>query len=377
MTIKIESIELVHIRVPLKIPYQLTKVLGLLKFADVLVVKVLTDEGIMGLGETNPLVPFTSETPGTIREVILNDLGPSLLGQNPLNIALIHEMLDRKIKGHLLAKAPLDMACYDIMGKYYKTPVHTFLGGFFREEIPLMLGVGIGKPEENAKRCRELVHEGALTIMLKVGGDDFYSEVRGVHLVRESVGPEATIIVDANQGWDPETAIKFASLTEEASIALMEQPVPYWDLDGMAKVKKKSNIPVSADESLSTIHDAKNILQKEAADVFSIKVVKHGGIYKSKKIMDFAFHHGIHCLMNSMIEEGITQAASLHLGVSSKNICSYGHSYSSPSRLEVDITDYSDQLTRGSIRINHKFGLGIQLKESIVERYLIEKFVIQ
>lgn len=373
---KISKIEVVHIKVPLRKPYNLSKIIGTIRTTEPIIVKIHTDEGLIGIGETDPLCAFTEETPETVKVIIKNYLGPAIIGADPLNIAKIFEGMDSIIKGNYLAKAAIDMACYDIMGKVTNLPVYTILGGKLRERIPIMGSLGSDKPENNAKEALEVKKLGYSSVMIKVGAQDVLLDVERVKAIREAVGGDFPLIVDANQGWDASTAIKFARLVEKYNIALLEQPVPYWDIANMARVRKSISIPVSADESLFSINDAIRLIREEAADVFTIKVAKLG-IYKTKQIMDLASAYGIQCLMNSMIEEGITQAASLQLGASARNLWEFGHAYFSPLRLEDDISDYSAQIINGKVEVNDKPGLGIRIIEAKLERYKIDKFIVE
>lgn len=373
---KILKIHVQHIKVPLKKSYSLSKAVGTLEYTEPIFVKIVTDKGVWGIGETDPLVPFTEESPETIKVILKRYLGPAILGVSPLNIANIHKIMDKAIKGNYLAKAAVDIACYDILGKSSNLPVYNLLGGRLQKEMPIMWSLGSDAPEKNAEEAVKVKEQGYKSIMIKVGALNLNDDVERVKAIRNAVGEDYPLIVDANQGWNANSAIKFAVLVEEFNISLLEQPVPYWDIDGMKKVKENINIPLSADESLFTIHDAKTLIQNKAADVFSIKVCKHGGIYKAKEIMNLAKIYGIPCMMNSMIEEGVTQAASLHLGASVNNLWDLGHAYFSPLRLKEDVTDYSSNIINGSLKINEKSGLGINIINEKIEKYMVDEFTI-
>ena len=201
-------------------------------------------------------------------------------------------------------------------------------------------------------------------------------DIARVKAVREAA-PDIHLVVDANQGWDRHSAIQFGKAVEEYKIEFMEQPVPYWDIEGLAMIRKAVNIPISVDETLCTIHDALRVINEGAADIFSIKATKHGGIYRAREILDLAKAYGIKCWMNSMIEEGITQAASLQLGLYAENILEFGHSYVSPLRLEDDITTYSVQVQGGVVRPSGKPGLGIEMREDVLNKYTVESFEVK
>lgn len=374
---KINKMDIIHIKVPMKKPYKLSKAIGTVSATEPIIIKIYTDEGIVGIGETDPLPPFTEETSETVKLVINKYLGPAIIGMSPLNIAEIHKAMDGIIKGNYLAKAAIDMACYDILGKFSGMPVSDLLGGCIRDEIGIMWSIGSDEPEQNAEESLKIRNEGYSSLMIKVGSFDMMKDVERVIAIREAVGEQFPLIVDANQGWDVNTAIKFAALVEDCNIELLEQPVPYWNIEGMLKIKESINIPISADESLFTIHDAKKLIQSKAVDVFSIKVAKNGGIYKSKEIIDLAAVFGIPCMMNSMLEEGICQAASLQLGASAKNLWKAGHAYFSPLRLAEDITDYSTQIIDGKVIVNKEPGLGIKVIEEKLKKYKVDEFQVE
>ncbi len=373
---RIEKIEVIHIRVPLKKPYKLSKRFGTLRNTEPVIVKLFTDQGLIGIGETDPRPPFTEENSETVKMLVKQYLGPAIIGMDPVNIATMHQVMDSMLKGNYLAKAAIDMACYDLIGKAANLRVCDLLGGALQEKIPIMWSVGGDTPEKNAEEALQRKDEGYASLMIKVGGPDVLDDVKRVKAIRGVVGHEYPLIVDANQGWDAHTAIGFCRRVVNCDIALLEQPVPYWDIEGLIKVKNSINIPVSADESVFTIYDAKTLIEKNAADVFSIKVAKHGGIFRSKEIMKLAETYGIQCMLNSMIEEGITQAASLQLGASANNLWKPGHAYFSPLRLEDDISNYSSQIMNGWVHVPEKPGLGITIREEIIEAYTVDKFEI-
>lgn len=373
---RISKIAVFHIKVPLKKPFGLSRVLGTITHTEPIVVKVFTDEGITGLGEANPLAPFTEESPESIKACLRYYLAPILLGVDPTNIVKVHEKMGESLKLNTLAKGAIDMACYDILGKEKGLPVYQILGGNIRSEIATAKGIGGASPEDNVKETLSNMETGINTFMIKTGGLSLKEDIARVKAIREAA-PEVHLIVDANQGWDRRSAIQFGKAVEECDIEFLEQPVPYWDIEGLAMIRKAVDIPISVDETLCTIHDAVRVIKEDAADVFSVKVTKNGGIYKAREILDLAKAFGIKCWMNSMIEEGITQAASLQLGVYAENISEFGHSYVSTLRLEDDITTYSEQIQGGVVRPNGKPGLGIEIREDVLKRYTIDIFEVK
>lgn len=373
----ITKIEVFHTMIPLRKPFKLSKVLGTLTHTQPIVVKIYTDEGIVGLGEADPFVPFTTESPEGVKSFLKEYLGPILLGTDPTNIVRIHEIMDNTLKLNVIAKGAIDMACYDILGKAKGLPIYQILGGYYRDKMHLTWGIGGASPEENVEEVRAIAADrGINTFMLKTGGLSMKEDSARVKAVRKAM-PDAHLLVDTNQGWDVATAIRFGKTVEDCNIGFLEQPVPYWDIAGLAEIRASIDIPISIDETLCTIHDAMDVIREGAADVFSVKASKNGGIYKTKEILNLAKAFGIKCWMNSMIEQGITQAALLHLGVSSENLLEIGHCYFSPLRLEDDITTFSEQIKGDVVSINHKTGLGIEIREDILKKYTSDVFTVK
>lgn len=375
---RITSVKVMQLEVPLKKTYALSKAYGKLEITEPIVIEVHTDEGIIGYGECEPWPLFTGESVGTTITV-LKEIVPAIIGADPCNIWDIHHRMDRVIKGKLQAKGAIDIACYDILGKAKNMPVHQILGGKQREKMPVMWAIGGSTPEESAAEVLAARDAGYQGCMIKVGGNDYKLDAARTIAVREAVGPDFALNVDANQGWDTDTAIRFGKLVEKCDLMYFEQPVKAGDVYGMAKVRRALNIPISADEGVITIEDALHLIKNEAADIFSIKVSKNGGIMRAKEIINLAKAHGIQIFFNSQIEEGIAQAASLQMGATTSNIVAMGHAYFSPKRLEADICTYEDQINveEGTVSILDKPGLGIELKEDRINKYLKARYIIE
>ncbi len=325
---------------------------------------------MVGIGECDPEPLFTSESTHTVRVVLEKHLAPKLIGQEALGISHIHDVMDGLIKGMPLAKSAIDMAIHDLIGKYYNMPVTTLLGGAKRKSLPIMGSLGINSPEDNAKQALQMLDDGYTSIMVKIGAD-IKTDIERTFAIREAVGSDIPLIADANQGWEAKESIYYAKAVKACELVLFEQPVKASDLDGFKQVKREIDIPLAADESVLTFNEAKRMVTEKLVDVLSIKVTKHGGIYPSKKIIDLADAFGVKCLFNSMIEEGITQAASLNLGLTTSNLFPHGHAYFSPLRLDADITNYSDNIKNGRIHAFDKPGLGVEIKRDVMERYIV------
>lgn len=288
------------------------------------IIELLTSDGVTGWGEApagatwgGPGMRYYGETPQTVRHIVLDYLSPAVSGCDPYELGVIHERMDKVVKGHPYAKAAVDMACHDAAGKTLGVPVAAMLGGRLRAGIEVAHSLGIMDLDRCYAEAEQAVAEGARTIKCKTGVD---SE-RDVTLVRELrrlVGPDVKIRVDANEGYRsiPE-AIEVTRRQEEFGILLCEQPVA--GAAGLARVAARISSPVMADESAWTVDDILELHQLDAAACFSCYVTKPGGLLRARQQAEIAHRLGMPCDIGGSIETGIGNAANLALGTALPN----------------------------------------------------------
>ena len=359
-TTQAETVRVYRCELPLSRPYQLSSALGELTHAEPVVVEIETTDGHRGYGETDPFVPFTQQSARSVATLLDEFLADALRDVDVTNPNALHDRLDAVYgpENHLV-KSAVDMACYDLLGKTTGRPTSDFLGGHVHEEIDVLWPIGNVPADECARQTRAREAEGFTTFMLKTGYFSIDEDIARLRAIREATTDETDVIVDANQGWDVRTAVEFTERAAEYDVAFLEQPVPASDIDGLRRVRDASSIPVSADESLFSVRDARKLVEADAVDIFSIKVAKHGGLHEAKHIVDLAEAYGISCYMNSMLEAGFTQAASLQLGLSTNGLVDVGHAYMSPLRLGETLTDFDQQITDGTVTPSGDSGLGV------------------
>lgn len=380
---KIERIETFPVRLPPRRPHRwagLSTAIG-----AYVIVRVLTDEGIVGWGEAPVLkdwggdhMRYYGETPRTAIHVIEEILAPALAGEDPLRFEALHAAMDRAVKGHPYAKAAVDMALYDIAGKASGLPAYQLLGGCFRERVEVAHSIGLMEIEKAVEEALAVKEEGIRTIKLK-GGRDPARDVRLVEAVRKAVGDGVAICVDANQGYaTPKVAVRAIRAMEEAAILYMEQPVE--GIDAMAEVARRVETPLMADESAWTARDVIEIVRRRAADMVSLYTTKPGGLFKAKKVAAVAEAAGLLCNVNGSVESGVGNAANLHLAASTA-VASLACvlPVSTPAgkgRGGIAGIYYQDDLIRepfayrdGAIEIPARPGLGIEVDEGKLARY--------
>ena len=365
---KITEFVIHPLRMPLVHPYVLSNAYGVLAESDQIYIEIRTDEGITGWGEGNPWPAFSGDTAASVVCVLRELICPALISEDPTNLNAIHDKMDSLIAGNKMAKAAIDMACYDILGKSLGVPVHKILGGKKHDTIKCFWSVGGSTPQESAAEVLDVKNRGYWGCMIKIG-TDYKNDIARTLAVREAVGPDFPLIADANQGWDYDTALRYGRGVECADLLFYEQPVKAWDITSLAGLRRKLNIPISADEGVSTIQEAMALIKAEACDIFSIKSSKQGGIMPAKKICDYASENGVRLFFNSMIEGGITQAASLNVAATSDIMTTTGHSFFSTLRHKDDVTDFASLVTDGITTIPEKPGLGVTVYEDKIKKY--------
>jgi muconate cycloisomerase len=366
---KITGVELFHISIPFAKPYHLSKIYGTLYDAHAVIIKIHTDVGVIGLGEADPMVPFTKESPDDVMKVMHETIAPYLIGQDPARIAMLEADLDRSVEGHLTARGAVNMALYDIIAKAKDIPAYTLLGGLRHAQVPLLFGVSSGTPDQDIPIIEEQLDLGCRCFMLKMGTLPIAEEIKRVVAVRNRFGDKIKIIVDANQGWELVEALEFVDGICDCQPDLIEQPTGRKQIDCLKQIRDRSTCALSADESVESISDAATLIKELAVDVFSIKVSKNGGLDKSKQIAQMADGFGLKCLMNSMLEFGISQAASLQLGCTLPNLADLGHAYGSVLRMSDDITDFAKNISRSVVTVPSEPGLGVALNEDKLKTY--------
>jgi len=344
-------------------------------WGDKVVVKVSIDEGMVGLGVTDCVPREWGHDAKTIAYYINTYYGPTILGEDPFNIELILKKMDDLFEYRQIpqinpfARAPIDMALYDLMGKYCRVPVHKLMGGCYTERVPIVGIVYLHTAEKMAKDASDYASKGFKEVKLKVGlAPD--ADVQNVKAVRQAVGDEVGIRVDANGAWTVSTAVKVIRRMEKYDIAAAEQPVPRWNVKGMAEVRRRVETPIMVDEGLHSIQDALRHIENGACDIFNIKLMKCGGLHFCKKIATMAESAGITCFMGGEGETGVGTAAALHLVSSTPNF-GFCPDLVGPYLNADDIIKEPFEVKNGSLEVPKGPGLGVELDEEKVKKYAI------
>lgn len=270
-----------------------------------------------GVGNASPS-DVTHETRETI-ELFLDEAAKRVRGTSEDDLQSLHELLDSIAPGNTSAKAAIDMAIHDMLAKRDERPVYEWLGGRGDGRMMTDMTVGIEDIDETVRRAARSCGEGFRALKLKVGLD-LEQDILRVAAVRDAVGSGVELRVDANQGYDVEQAVRFCEEMDTLGVALVEQPVDADDYAGLKAVRKRSRVPIMADECLRTIADAKRVAAEGAADIINIKLMKSGGMHPARAIDAIAKDAGMTTMIGCMGEIQLSIAAGLHFALSSDNV---------------------------------------------------------
>jgi len=367
---KITKVELIPVDIPRK------KVLTLAHYGNLgqggnfefVLVRVHTDEGITGVGEVPPLPPLSPESQPVILDVQKKWLVPALLGKDPFELEEIWKRMDFIAPTYSMAKASIDMALWDIMGKSLNMPVHRLLGGSKPEKIPNVGLVGIDEPEVVADVASEFVSDGYKGIRLKIApGHD----VDCVAAVREAIGDDVDLRVDCNQGYRVSEAVKMIRNIEPYGIEMVEQPTIWWDFNGLAEVAAAVDTPLMAHESMYLLSDVKNLIDAGAFGVLGLKTYRPwGGITGARRLLEMARVMNIPCMFHDDLELSVSLAAATQIISAYRNVITHKCELSGyPEWMGDDVTTESVRFEKGYVYVPDGPGLGVELDDDKVERY--------
>jgi L-alanine-DL-glutamate epimerase-like enolase superfamily enzyme len=312
----ITQVELYKLFVPLKEPFVIS--LGPIPNAENVVVILRTNIGITGFGECSPFMSINGESMDTCF-VVGQYFARLCKGKNALDIKQRIEAMDRLIYGNHSIKSAFDMALYDIASQNAGLPLYQFLGGNNAKTIITDYTVSIGEPAQMAADAVKIKNEGYPAIKIKLGRNGA-TDVERIKAIRNAVGDDIPLRIDANQGWSVPEAIETLNALSKFGIQHCEEPIPRWAFMHLPEVKKKSPIPIMSDESCGDDHDAERLINLQACDYLNIKLGKSGGIFKALKMVALAEKAGMHLQVGAFMESRLAMTAFAHFSLCSPMI---------------------------------------------------------
>ena len=324
--LKITKIAIYRFSIPM-VPFTIAT--GTMEHAQNVFIRVYTDAGFYGVGECSAFPMIVGETQETCL-AMAKDFAKLWLRKNPLDIAERLNDLHNFTAGNTTIKSAFDMALFDIAAKNAELPLYKYLGGEKRP-VETDITIGIDTPEKMAEKAAEFKLSGANVLKVKLGKVPA-EDVERIKQIRETVGNELKIRIDANQGWCFKDAVYCLTEMGKYDIEFCEQPMRTWFDDKLPELIRLTPIKIMADESVYNHHDARKQINSRSCDYINIKMSKSGGILEAMKIHDVAALHNIPCMMGGMLESRIALSAKLHFVYASPYVkfydmdtCKLGH----------------------------------------------------
>jgi len=293
---------------------------GTMDFAQNVLIKIHTDQGIIGWGECSAFPMIVGETQSSCYQ-LAKDFAAFWKGKNPLDIEERLNELNTIIAGNYTAKSAFDLALYDIASQHAQQPLYAFLGGQ-PKAIESDLTIGIDSPEAMSNQALEFKKKGVSMIKVKLGKKPA-DDIERIKQIRAAIGNDIILRIDANQGWSTQDALPVLTALSAYQIQFCEQPMHKYYDDFLPALCQNSPIKIMADESVFTHHDARKLIAQNACHYINIKFSKSGGIHEAIKIHDIAKQNDIACMMGGMLESRVALSAKVHFAMAMDNVQFY------------------------------------------------------
>lgn len=336
---------------------------GTMQYAQNVFIRVHTDEGIIGAGECSAFPMIVGETQATCYEMA-KDFAELWKGKNPLETQSRLAELDAFTAFNSTIKSAFDMALYDIAAKHAGLPLYAFLGGRAKP-METDLTIGIDTPETMAAIAQDFISRGVRIIKIKLG-HNAEEDILRVKMIREAVGPDIKLRIDANQGWNYEDAVTSLTGMGEYNIEFCEQPMRYWNDEHLPSLRNISPIRIMADESVYDHRDAERVIKAGGCDYVNIKFSKSGGISEAIKINEVCAANKIPCMMGGMLESRLALTAFAHFAAATDNIIFYD--------MDTCMLGHKTDPVKGGLKFNGFIidlpgapGIGADIEETFLE----------
>jgi muconate cycloisomerase len=360
---KIADVRVVLADIPVRRPHEMS--FTTLERVNFAFVRVASDAGVVGWGEAACLggPTWSEESSESVAATIERYIAPWLVGTEATAIEAVRREMARRVQGNPFARAAVEMALWDLNGRALGVPVHRLLGGRVRDRVPLSWSLAVESGDAEVAEAREKVARGHRIFKIKTGAHAVAHDVERVRRIREAVGPDVSLRVDANQGWTRATALQAIGAMEPYALDFVEQPLPKWDLEGMAEIARRVSVPVMADESCFSPQDALAIARLGGVSILALKVTKAGGLLGTMAVARIAEAAGLGCYVGCMIETSLGTAAYLHVALAAAPV-TWGCELFGPLLLTGDVVREPVRYADGAILALDGPGLGVDVDES-------------
>jgi muconate cycloisomerase len=365
----IGNVRLVVADIPVSRPHHMS--FTTLTAVNFVFVRIETRDGLLGWGEAACLggPTWSEESAESIMATLDRYVVPWLVGRDAAGLEALRLEMARRVQGNPFARAAVEMALWDLNGRALGVPVHRLLGGRVRDRVPLSWSLAVGGGDAEVAEARDWVARGHRIFKIKTAAQPVAEDVARVRAIREAVGPDVRLRVDANQGWDRPTALRAIRAMEPHDLDFVEQPVPRWDLDGLAEIAHSVSVPIMADESCGSPQDALAIARRGGVSILALKLTKAGGLAPTMAIARIAEAAGLGCYVGCMIETSLGTAAYLHAALAASPV-TWGCELFGPLLLRGDVVREPVRYADGCILALDGPGLGVEVDEAALKEWI-------
>ena len=335
------------------------------------IIELRLANGAEGVGEAATLggPRWSEESVESIKAIIDAYLAPALLGAPANRFEAARIRMDEAAKRNNAAKAAIETALFDAVGKTLGIPAVQLLGGGVRESMPVLWTLASGDPAQEIEEAEKKIAAGLHNAFkVKIGARSAEADVARLGRLAGALADRASLIVDANQAWDETIALRYLPVLAELGVRLVEQPVPAWNLAGMARLRARSTVPLMADECVFSTHDMLDVVRSGAADVVSLKLVKHGGLLAMRNVAAVAEAAGIGLYGGCLLESSIGAAAHLQVFAGLRELA-WGCEHFGPQILVEDLVEQPLRFADFRIHLPAGPGLGVTLDQDKLRRF--------
>jgi muconate cycloisomerase len=362
--VRIKAIEPIAVSLPMKKPVKMAG--ETVTRADNILVRIETDDGVVGWGEAASAPTMTGETVASMMAAVAH-MAPGLLEHPADDFAGAAAAMDAQMYGNSGAKAAIEIALHDLVGRAKGLPLHALLGGKRRERIPLLAVIGSDDTAADLREAQERRAAGFVIYKIKVGVASPEADAARTRETCQVLGADCLISADANQGWTADEGVRYVRAVADTGLGFFEQPVHGHDLAGMARVAAASRVLIGADEGIHGRDDIERHHAAKAALGVSLKAIKLGGVQavlEAGRLCErLRMNLNISCKTG---ESSVASAAALHLAAAVPALA-WGLTITSPGLADDVVTDPL-RIERGHITVLDRPGLGVEVDERRVRR---------
>ncbi len=354
---RINGFQLGVLRIPLRTPFK-TALRSVERIEDA-VIRLDTDDGRSGYGEAPPTVAITGDSLESILQALRERIGPGLIGRDVADLDGNCRLVQDALPGNRSAKAAAEIALYDLHAQSLGLPLYKALGGG-TPRLETDLTISVNDTATMIADCHAALERGFRALKIKVGKEPD-TDIARLLAIHAAVAGRTALRIDANQGWSAAQTIAVLQALDAAGAAfeLIEQPIPAVDLDGLRAIKAAgTGTPLLADESAFDLEQARAVLERDAADLINIKLMKAGGLSQALAIAELCAERGKGCMMGCMLEGGISAAAAAHLAIARADVIGK-IDLDGPSLGAFDPIDGNTRFADAVITVDDRPGLGI------------------